>query len=146
MPFTVGEKEDGDNNHPNFGNSVNCQYWAEWVWGVVLRSLQKDRIPVRKISTTADDPSDDKIGGTDSTFLGNAKMTGRDLSYQLADLYLLWGMVNFFSTEMWLSSGGSWEALSETASSTDEGTSCRSDGQLDKEADIRGSSDAGVSW
>lgn len=46
---------------------------------------------------------------------------------------------------MWLSSGGSWEAPSETASSTDEGTSCPSDGQLDKEADIRGSSDAGVS-
>lgn len=80
---------------------------------------------MRKISTTADDPSDDKIGGTDSTFLGNVKMTGRDLfSYQQADKG---GMVSFFRTEIGLFSGVLWETPSETAGSTDGGTSCPSD-------------------
>lgn len=44
----------------------------EWMWDVVLRSLEKDWFPLRKISTTTNDPSvNRKMGtGTDREFPG----------------------------------------------------------------------------
>lgn len=42
--------------------------WAEWMWDVVLRSLEKDWFPLRKTSTTTNDPSvNRKAGGQAQT-------------------------------------------------------------------------------
>lgn len=55
--------------------------WAEWMSDVVLRSLEKDWFPSRKISTTTNDLSiNRKMGsGTDRALPGPVSITGRDV-------------------------------------------------------------------
>lgn len=55
--------------------------WAEWMSDVVLRSLEKDWFPSRKISTTTNDLSiNRKMGsGTDRALPGPVSIIGRDV-------------------------------------------------------------------